>query len=244
MSIRRQNLFSGGVEPNKMKEDFFKDLIKKGISKVKGKFIDPELVDKFHNLYYDSGFYQFTEWEGIRIYKYPSDLFIYQEIIFRNKPDIIIETGTLYGGSAVFMARLLDIIGNGKVISIDNVKRRLPAHKRVKFIISNSIDKNLIKKIKKECIGKKVMVILDSDHHKEHVLKEMQLYAPLVSKGQYLIVEDGCVNGHPVYTTFGYGPYEAVQEFMKKDVTFKLDTKIENKFLLTQNTHGFLLKTK
>ena len=88
------------------------------------------------------------------------------------------------------------------------------------------------------------MVILDSDHHKKHVLKELEMYNSLVTKRQYLIVEDGCVNGHPVYPSFGAGPFEAIQEFITYNHDFKIDTKTENKFLITQNPNGFLIKTK
>ena len=225
--------------------DALKNKVKDALFGLKSKFRNKDIINKFHNAYYNSGVYQVTEWEGIRIYKYPSDLFLYQEIIFNNKPDLIIETGTLYGASALFFARLFDIIKNGKVISIDIEKRKLPKHPRIKYITSSSIDEKLISNLK-EAISKekKVMVILDSDHHKNHVLKEMQLYAELVSKGQYMIVEDGCVNGHPVYKKFGEGPFEAVEEFMKTNKYFKIDKKIENKFLITQNPNGFLIKTK
>jgi cephalosporin hydroxylase len=223
-------------------EDKLKNIVKKAIFNVKDKFKDKELIDKYHKLYYDLGIYQFTEWEGVRIYKYPSDLFLYQEIIYKNKPNLIIETGTLYGGSALFFARLFDIMKYGKVISIDNVKRKLPQHPRIEYLFSDSTAEDIIGYIKHQCIDKKVMVILDSDHHKEHVLKEMQLYSPLVSRGQYLIVEDGCANGHPVYPEFGPGPYEAIEEFMKTNKNFKIDSKTENKFLITQNPKGFLIR--
>lgn len=232
----------------KMQEDKIKNIVKKAIFNIKNKFKDQKIIDKFHKLYYDLGIYQFTEWEGIRIYKYPSDLLLYQEIIFKNKPDLIIETGTLYGGSALYLARLLDIIGKGKVISIDisNIKRikrkNLPIHPRIEYINSDSTNLALIEDLMHECKGKKVMVILDSDHHKAHVLKEIELYAPLVSKHQFLIVEDGSIGGHPIYPSFGEGPYEAVEEFLKFNRNFKVDKAFENKFLFTQNVNGFLRK--
>lgn len=221
-------------------EDAFKNNVKKILFGIKNKFIDKEAIDKFHKVYYNSGVWQFTEWEGIRIYKYPSDLFLYQEIIFKNKPDLILETGTLYGGSALFFARLFDILGKGKVISIDNIERKLPKHKRIKYIVSNSIEDFLISKLRMECKDNKVMVVLDSDHHKEHVLKEMKLYGKLVSKGQYLIVEDGDI--HLVYPSFGEGPFEAIEEFLRDNKDFKIDKKIENKYLFTANPNGFLIR--
>lgn len=223
-------------------KDKIKNAIKKLMFKVKDKFKDKETIDKYHKLYYDLGIYQFTEWEGIRIYKYPSDLFLYQEIIFKNKPDLIIETGTLYGGSALFFARLFDILGKGKVISIDIIKRKFPKHKRIKYITASSDNINLINKLKEICRGKKVMVILDSDHHYNNVLNELKVYSKLVSSGQYLICEDGDINGHPVYEKFGPGPYEAIESFMSQNSKFKIDKKIETKFLFTAAVNGFLLK--
>ncbi len=225
-------------------QDKLKNIVKGVISGVKRKFIDQELIDKYHNLYYDLGIYQFTEWRGVKIYKYPSDVWLYQEIIFKHKPDVIIESGTLYGGSALFYANLFDLIGKGEVITIDNKKRNISKHPRIKYIISDSIDINLIHKLREKCKNKSVMVILDSDHHKKHVLREIQLYGDLVTKGQFLIVEDGCINNHPVYKNFGEGPYEAVESFMQKNNDFKIDKKIENKFLFSQNTNGYLLKTR
>ena len=201
-------------------------------------------MDKFHNIYYNSGAYQFSEWEGVRIYKYPSDLFLYQELIFKNKPDIILETGTLYGGSALFFARVFDILKNGRVISIDNEEKDCPVHSRIQYINSSSTELSLLMILKNECKNKKVMVILDSDHHKEHVLREMQLYSGLVSEGQYMVVEDSDINGHPVYPNFGEGPFEAVEEFMKTNKDFKIDKKLETKYLFTANPSGFLKKIK
>jgi len=223
-------------------KDKTKDFVKRILFGIKNKFIDKDIINEFHKTYYNSNVWQFTEWEGIKVYKYPSDLMLYQEIIFKNKPDLIIETGTLYGGSALYMARLLDIIGNGRVISIDNIKRDFPSHPRIEYINSNSVDISLIEKLKKECEEKKVMVVLDSNHQKEHVLKEMELYSELVSNGQYMIVEDGCINGHPVCPSFGEGPYEAIIQFLKTDKTFKIDKRIETKFLFTANVNGFLKK--
>ena len=224
-------------------KDKIKNRIKKVLFGIKNKFIAKDVIDNFHKAYYDSGVYQFTEWEGIRIYKYPSDLFLYQEIIMKNKPDVIIETGTLYGGSALFFARLLDILGKGEVISIDIEKKDYPIHPRIRYINSNSLDGELLADLRFLYGDKKVMVILDSDHHKSHVLEEMKLYSCLVSKGQYMIVEDGNINGHPVYESFGEGPYEAIKEFMKSNSDFKID-KIENKFLITANPTGYLKKIK
>lgn len=220
-----------------------KKLVKKFILDYKKSKINKELIDEFHKAYYHAGVWQNTSWEGIEIQKLPSDLFVYQEILFKKKPDLIIETGTLYGGSALFMARILDIIGNGKIISVDIKKRNVPRHPRIKYCITSSINENLIKLLEEQCKGKNVMVILDSDHSKKHVLKELELYSDLVSKGQYLIVEDTNINGHPVSKESGPGPYEAVEEFLQSNNQFKIDKSAE-KYLITFNPKGFLLKVE
>lgn len=218
-----------------------KKFVKRAILDFKKFMMDKELVEEFHKAYYHVGVWQNTSWEGIEIQKLPSDLFVYQEMLFEKKPDLIIETGTLYGGSALFMARILDIIGNGKIISIDIKKRDVPKHPRIKYCIANSVNENLINLLREQGKDKKVMVILDSDHSKEHVLKELQLYSGLVSPGQYLIVEDTNINGHPVSPESGPGPYEAVEEFLQSNGTFKVD-KSREKYLITFNPKGFLVK--
>ena len=172
------------------------------------------------------------------------DLWIYQEIIWQNKPDLLIETGTAFGGSALFFASVFDLLKNGRVISIDLYSRNVPKHKRIEYLVGSSTDREIIKTIKRKIKNKeKVMVVLDSDHTKNHVLEELKLYSKLVSPGQYLIVEDTIINGHPVYKDFGPGPYEAIKEFLKININFEID-KCREKFLISNNLNGFLKKVK
>ncbi|MFX0133418.1 MAG: CmcI family methyltransferase [Candidatus Hodarchaeota archaeon] len=186
-----------------------------------------------------------TFYFGIRIEKYPSDLWIYQEIFYEMKPDVIIECGTADGGSTLFIASLCDLLGNGKVISIDiEDKQGRPKHKRILYLHGSSTSEEIVKKVKNLIKdGEKVMVILDSDHHKEHVLNELKIYSKLVTEGNYLIVEDTNINGHPVMPKFGPGPTEAVKEFLKENKNFFID-KSREKFLWTANPNGFLRKIK
>ena len=167
------------------------------------------------------------------------------EIIFEIKPDVIIECGTAKGGSALFLASMCDLVKNGKVITIDikNIKG-LPQHRRIKYLIGSSTSKEIIEKIK-SLIRKndKVMVVLDSNHTKPHVLNELRLYNKLVTKGNYLIVEDTQLNGHPVMTQFGPGPMEAVESFLKGNKDFIVD-KTKEKFYMTWNPNGYLKKIK
>lgn len=201
-------------------------------------------IKKFHKLFYDSAIKSY--WFGHQSAKCPFDAWVYQEIIYEVKPDIIIESGTYKGGTSLYLAHLLDLIGKGKVITIDVKKRgNLPRHKRINYIVGSSTDEKTVKKVKSLFPNKKskIMVLLDSLHTKEHVLKEMQIYSKFVSKGSYLIVEDTNINGNPVRPDFGPGPMEAVKEFLKINKNFVIDKKRE-KFYLTFNPQGYLKRIK
>lgn len=185
-------------------------------------------------------------WRGVEVVKYPNDLIIYQEIIWDTKPDIIIETGTKFGGSALYYASILDMLGNGEVLTIDFKQFEVPAHPRITYLIGDSISTEIINKVTekiKRIQNPKVLVTLDSCHKKEHVKQELTLYKNFVSPGSYLIVEDTKLNGHPVHTPYkqdaGAGPMEAVIEFLEETSSFEVD-KSKEKFLLTSNPNGFL----
>ena len=201
-----------------------------------------DIGNNFIRLSHEEGCYIFN-WMGIQIFKYPTDLMKYQEIIFEQRPDILIECGTAKGGSALFFANLFDLLGNGKVVSIDVKDNNHPYHNRIKYLIGKSTDKKIVEEVKKYIAGKKVMVILDSDHYKGNVLKELKIYGELVSTGYYMIVEDTILNGNTIEETFGAGPKEAVEEFMKNNNDFEVD-KSKEAFILTSCKGGFLRKIK
>lgn len=201
-------------------------------------------VNRFHRLYYDSKVWVNTYWLGTECEKCPLDLWIYQEIINDLKPDLIIECGTYGGGSALFLATICDLVNRGKIVTVDIEKRETPKHERIKYIIGSSVDDQTVKEIRgliKD--GMKVMVILDSDHSMKHVFEELRIYSQFVSVGSYLIVEDTNMNGNPVLPRSGPGPMEAVDEFLKDNDSFKID-KSKEKFYLTFNPHGYLLRAK
>lgn len=202
------------------------------------------IINEFSKLFYNQsiigGTWNESRWMGRRILKNPLDLFVYQEIIYETKPDIIVETGAAFGGSALYFASILDLLHKGRVITVDINKPVLPIHKRVTFLHGSSTDADIFNKVKK-IVGrsKKVLVILDSDHRKNHVFRELVMYSKLVGRGCYLIVEDTNLNGNPVRDDFGPGPNEALSQFLKKNESFVSDTKRE-KFLVSHNPHGFL----
>lgn len=154
-----------------------------------------------------------------------------------------VECGTRHGGSAFFMAGVCDLLAQGRVISIDVADQRGGrGHPRVEFLTGNSVAAATLDAVKSRLRGdERVMVVLDSDHHREHVLGEMELYGPLVTPGQYMIVEDTNINGNPVAHGFGPGPQEALDEYLPKHTEFAADRSRE-KFFVTFHPGGFLLK--
>jgi cephalosporin hydroxylase len=205
-----------------------------------------KVADQFHKLYYGSqDIYNNTYWLGAHVFKCPFDLWVYQEIIYEVKPDLIIECGTALGGSAYFMASMCDLINQGTVVTVDILDRKgRPKHDRIKYLLGSSTSQEIADEIRGMAKEKKcVMVILDSDHAKKHVLEELNIYGKLVTKGSYLIVEDTNINGHPVSFDFGPGPMEAVDEFVKTSKDYIIDHKKE-KFYLTYNPNGYLKKIR
>ena len=207
--------------------------------------LENTIVENFHNLYYfgpkEQGLiFTRTFWMNVACEKCPLDLWIFQEIIAELRPDLIIETGTRFGGSALFMAHILDLLGKGEVLTIDidnSIPR--PPHPRITYVHGSSVDTALIESLLSERRDEVRLVVLDSDHSKGHVLQELDLLASYVSVGSYLIVEDTNINGHPTFPTFGEGPYEAVAEFLEAHKEFAVDETRE-KFLLTFNPRGYL----
>jgi cephalosporin hydroxylase len=171
-------------------------------------------------------------------------MWIYQEIISETRPNLILETGTYMGGSALFMAHLLDILGSGEVITIDvDDKFPRPSHPRIRYVKGSSVDEALIENLLSGRTDETRLVVLDSLHTKQHVLDELNLLARYVSLGSYIIVEDTNVNGHPVYESFGEGPQEAVNEFLETNDNFIVDQSRE-KFLMTFNPRGYLKRIR
>jgi len=203
---------------------------------------EQEIINNFHDLYYHKGTtWQNTHWMGIPVQKYTTDLFIYQELLYEIRPDLIIETGTMYGGSAYYMATICDILGRGKIITIDiDSNNNRPLHPRINYLTGSSIDSKIVEQVKlKIAKGMVVMVILDSDHTKNHVRQELKLYNGFVTRNSYLIVEDTNINNHPVFSSFGPGPMEALDDFLLTNNNFIIDSSKE-KFLLTANPRGYL----
>jgi cephalosporin hydroxylase len=186
-----------------------------------------------------------TKWLGRQTLKYPTDLWIYQEIVSATLPDVIIETGTWHGGSALYLANVCDALDHGRVLSIDIAPQEpLPEHPRITFLEGSSVAPEILDRVRAELDGaERVMVILDSDHSRDHVLAELQAYAGIVTPGCYLIAEDTNVNGHPVLPEHGSGPGEAVAAFLDRDDHYRVD-RARERLLLTANPGGYLLRVR
>ncbi|MFJ8523962.1 cephalosporin hydroxylase family protein [Bacillus cereus] len=204
------------------------------------------ISNEFLKLYYDNNVWLHdTHWLGVPILKLPSDLFLYQEIIYELKPDLIIECGTCYGGSALYLASILDLIGKGHVVTIDIFPQpNRPSHDRITYVTASSVSVQAVQTIlNMRKPADVILVILDSDHSKEHVAKELLLYQSIVTTGSYIIVEDTSINGNPVYPDWGPGPMEAVEEFLATNKNFIIDES-KHKFFISFNPKGFLKKIK
>lgn len=204
-----------------------------------------EVTAAFHRLYHANGerTYNNTHWLGVPVQKCPLDLWVFQEILFETKPDVVVETGTYKGGSAYFFASMFDLLGQGRVITIDiEDHANKPRHPRIEYLLGSSTSPAILEQVRARLRpGDKVMVALDSDHSMAHVLEELRLYSGLVTAGNYLIVEDTHFNGHPVLPRHGPGPMEAVREFLLHTRDFQVDRDRE-KFGLTFNPGGYLRK--
>lgn len=199
--------------------------------------------------------YNFS-WMGRPIIQYPQDIIAMQEIIWHVKPDLIIETGIAHGGSLIFYASMLELLGGeGKVLGIDidiREHNRLeiekhPMFKRITIIEGSSTDETVVEKVRSFAQGKKrVLVCLDSLHTHEHVLRELKAYSPLVTPGSYCVVFDTIIEDIPDEyipdRPWGKGnnPKTAVWEFLKNNDWFVIDKKIENKLLITVAPDGYL----
>jgi len=199
--------------------------------------------------------YNFT-WLGRPIIQFPQDVIAMQEIIWSVKPDLIIETGIAHGGSLIFYASMLELTGgNGQVLGIDiDIRQhnrveieRHPMFKRITMIEGSSIDEGIAKQVCAFAKDKKrILIALDSNHTHNHVLKELLLYSPLVTKGSYLVVFDTAIEDMPE-GSFPDRPWDkrdnpktAVWEFLKINDRFEIDKKIENKLLITVAPDGYL----
>lgn len=202
--------------------------------------------------------YHFT-WMGRPIIQFPQDMVAMQELIWSIRPEVIVETGVAHGGSIIYYASLLELVGGeGVVVGIDIDIRAHnrdeiethPMSRRVKLIQGSSIDPAIISQVAAIAAGKRTLVVLDSNHTHDHVLAELRGYAPMVSPGSYCVVMDTVVEDMPV-DFFGDRPWgrgdnpkTAVHAYLAEDQRFSIDVAIEHKLLLTVAPSGYLRRQR
>ena len=185
-----------------------------------------------------------TTYFGVRALQSPLDYWVYQEIMFETRPDVIIEIGNASGGSALALAHLCDLLGKGRLIGIDLSHRDIPEqvrrHPRISLIEGDACE--CFSHVARLISGnERVLVIEDSSHTYENTLSILRMYSGLVKEGDYFIVEDGiCHHGLPIGPR--PGPFEAVEAFVNENADFELDRDRES-FLITWNPKGYLRRT-
>lgn len=195
-------------------------------------------------------------WLGRPIIQYPQDIIAMQELIWQVRPDLIIETGIAHGGSLIFYASMLELIGgDGQLLGIDieirphnrSAIEKHPMFKRITMIEGPSVDPDIVTRVRGFAAGRRrVLVVLDSNHTHEHVARELELYSPLVTKGSYIVVfdtviedmPDGSFPGRPWGK--GNNPKTAVHQFLTTNNRFEIDKEIEHKLLVTVAPDGYL----
>ncbi len=219
---------------------------------------DEDLKILRHKIYEAMAKYRYTynfTWFGRPIIQLPEDMMMMQEIILRVKPDLIVETGVAHGGSLVFSASMLELLGQGEVVGVEVELRpqnraaieNHPLSKRIKLIEGSSISDTVLVEVCARAEDKeRVMVFLDSNHTHEHVLRELEMYSPLVTKDSYLVVFDTGIEDMPEGTfpdrPWGKGnnPKTAVWEFLKRSDRFEIDRELESRLLYTVAPDGYL----
>lgn len=204
----------------------------------------------YHKWYYDAGVWQGVKFMGVPCYKSVADMWNYQEILTELKPALIVEFGTRYGGSALYFS----VIGRAinphlRVLSVDisheEVFAQVFVDPGIHLMTASSTEPSVAQAITRfrQIYAGPVFYILDSDHRKAHVLAEMELIRPLTQPGDYVVVEDGNINGNPVLPGWGDGPYEAIKEYqLRYPDDYHIDSEREAKFGFTFAPGGFLIK--
>lgn len=237
---------------NERKKDILRMYADKYFSSLSLKWIKESIKYKYN--------YNFT-WMGRPIIKYPNDMVVIQEIFWKVKPNLVIETGIAHGGSVIFSASLLKMMGikKFKVIGVDidirkhNLKEilRHPMKKFIKLIEGSSTDKKVLNTVTNYVKKyKKILVILDSNHIHKHVLEELNLYSKFVTKNSYIILPDTYIEFLP-NNTFpdrpwgkGNNPFSALKVFLKNNKNFKVDEIFSKKTMITEAFSGFIKKIK
>lgn len=211
--------------------------------------LPPKAEEELMKLFHELPVWESLWIQNVRIIKNPLDLWMMQQIIYEVRPDFIVETGTWYGGSALYWAHTLNGMGlnDSRVLTVDigDFTWAASSHflwkKYVQFFRGSSTDPGIVSEIARMVKGRKTLVTLDSDHSMKHVLRELRMYSPMISPGSYLVVEDTHLDGVPTHPEQGPGPYAAVLRFLREGGSkdFEQDFSRET-MALTFNPGGWL----
>lgn len=189
-----------------------------------------------------------VSWMGVETLKMVTDIWIYQELIFRTRPEVLVEIGSYKGGSTLFFAQLYDMLAadhgmDGKVVSID-IDRSVyeVSHPRITELTGDNLSPEIFERVRALCEGKRTMVMHDGDHKRDNVYESLKLYGPLVSPGCYFVVEDGIqdvfARPHPLGDR-NPGPLVATRDFLRENDDFEIDEDCE-RYGITYNPRGYL----
>lgn len=198
--------------------------------------------------------YNFT-WMGRPLIQFPQDMVGMQEIIWSTRPEIVIETGVAHGGSLVYYASLLELLGGDRIVVGVDVDIRAhnrheieshPMSRRIRLVQGSSTEQRTVEQVRNFVAGRRAMVVLDSNHTHEHVSRELELYSSFVSEGCYLVVFDTLIEDMPAHLVGdrpwgpGNNPKTAVWSFLERSDRFEIDHSIEHKLLITVAPDGWL----
>lgn len=209
--------------------------LRRALAPLVGRLFHEELVRRTDN-------FSRVRWLGRPVWQNVLDLWVIQEAISEIGPELLIECGTYQGGSALFYAHLLELLGRGRVVTIDVVPPPDPIHPRIEFVQGSSISETVVHRVREAAahtVGP-VMVILDSDHRASHVARELEVYAPLVTPGSFLLVQDGIIDLLPAFREARPGPLPAIRDFLAQHPEFELDVERSKRFVISHHPSGWL----
>lgn len=196
----------------------------------------------FRELVSKTGNFGSTSWLGNPIWQNVLDLWTIQETIAQVRPGLLIECGTNRGGSSLFYAHLFDLMGKGEVVTIDVERMHSLSHPRVTYLLGSSTSPEIAGTARQRALAASgpVMVILDSDHTRDHVRRELELYTPLVTPGSYCLVQDSVIDTLSTFSAGRPGPLPAIEDFLRSTGDFEVDTERCERFLISHHPKGWL----
>jgi cephalosporin hydroxylase len=218
-----------------------------GVERIVWRVYDRTLAPSLRRLFLtdlivQTGNFARTTWLGQPIWQNVLDLQTMQETIYEIKPGLLIECGTNAGGSALFFASLFQLMGTGRVVTIDVEKMHDLSHPLITFLVGDSLDPAIVSQVKLAASGADgpVMVVLDSLHTASHVRRELEAYCELVTQGSFLFTQDGVIDELFMFRRGRPGPLGAIRDFLRSHPEFEIDQARSRRFLVTHSPMGWL----